>query len=82
MGEYTGDVFFLDEFAIRQWDDPSYSGTRIEGDKHAFVNEIHRQHSQVAFTHYPAMISSLRRKPLLALTSSCLHYIFISCVQA
>ena len=48
MGEYTGDVFFLDEFAIRQWDDPRYSGTRIEGDKQAFVYEIHRQHSKVS----------------------------------
>ena len=47
MGEYLGDVFFLDEFAIRQWDDPRYSGTRIEGDKQAFVDEIHRQQSQV-----------------------------------
>ena len=48
MGEYMGDVFFLDEFAIRQWDDPRYSGTRIDGDKQAFVDEIHRQHSKVS----------------------------------
>ncbi len=41
-----GDVFFLDEFAIRQWDDASYSGTRIRGDKQAFVDEIHKQHGQ------------------------------------
>ena len=26
-----GDVFFLDEFALRQWDDPAYGGTRCEG---------------------------------------------------
>ncbi len=42
-----GGVFFLDEFAIRQWDDPNYSGTRIQGDKQQFIDEIHRQHSQV-----------------------------------
>lgn len=48
MGDHTGVVFFLDEFAIRQWDDPRYSGTKIEGDKQAFVDEIHRQHSKVS----------------------------------
>ena len=37
-------VFFLDEFAIRQWDDPDYSGTSIEGNKQEFVDEVHRQH--------------------------------------
>ena len=41
-----GDVFFLDEFASRQWDDPDYSGTTIEGDKQKFINEVHRQHRQ------------------------------------
>jgi hypothetical protein len=25
----AGPVFFLDDFAIRQWDDPNYSGTRM-----------------------------------------------------
>ena len=34
----AGDVFFLDEFAVRQWDDPSYSGSRISHDKADFVN--------------------------------------------
>ena len=43
---HMGDVFFLDDFAIRQWDDASYSGTRIRGDKQAFLNEIHKQHGQ------------------------------------
>lgn len=42
-----GDVFFLDEFAIRQWDDPEFSGARIQGNKQDFVTEIHKQHSQV-----------------------------------
>lgn len=45
-----GDVFFLDDFAIRQWDDPSHSGTRIKGAKQAFVDEIHRQHGQAGQT--------------------------------
>lgn len=28
-----GDVFWLDTFALRQWDDENYQGTRIEYDK-------------------------------------------------
>lgn len=37
-----GDTFFLDDFAVRQWDDPNYSGTRISYDKAAFVETVHR----------------------------------------
>ncbi len=40
MGESalpSGDVFFLDEFAVRQWDSPDCSGTRIAHDKADFV---------------------------------------------
>jgi len=33
----SGDVFFLDAFALRQWDDSDYSGTRIAWDKADFV---------------------------------------------
>ncbi len=33
----SGDVFFLDAFALRQWDDADYSGTRIACDKADFV---------------------------------------------
>ena len=33
----AGDVFFLDAFALRQWDDSNYSGTRIAWDKADFV---------------------------------------------
>ena len=33
----SGDVFFLDAFALRQWDDSDYSGTRIAWDKANFV---------------------------------------------
>lgn len=39
-----GDIFFLDEFAARQWDDPNYSGTRIQYDKAEFVAKIHDYH--------------------------------------
>ncbi|KAF8063689.1 hypothetical protein HT031_003544 [Scenedesmus sp. PABB004] len=37
----SGDVFFLDAFAARQWDDPNYSGTRLSCDKAAFVRTVH-----------------------------------------
>ena len=33
----AGEVFFLDEFAVRQWDNPNCSGTRISFDKAEFV---------------------------------------------
>lgn len=36
-----GDTFFLDNFAVRQWDDPNYSGTRIDFDKAEFVARVH-----------------------------------------
>jgi hypothetical protein len=35
-----GDTFFLDNFAVRQWDDPNYSGTRIQFDKAEFVEKV------------------------------------------
>ena len=28
-----GEAFFLDGFALRQWDDPNYGGTRVSFDK-------------------------------------------------
>ncbi|KAL4430946.1 hypothetical protein ABPG75_006202 [Micractinium tetrahymenae] len=34
-------TFFLDNFALRQWDDPSFAGTRLSSvDKRAFVERI------------------------------------------
>ena len=39
------DIFFLDDFAIRQWDDPNYSGTIIAHDKIDFVRKIHDYHT-------------------------------------
>jgi len=39
------DIFFLDDFVIRQWDDPNYSGTIISHDKIDFVGKIHDYHT-------------------------------------
>ena len=39
------EMFFLDAFAIRQWDDARYSGTRISCDKAAFVRKVQEAHS-------------------------------------
>jgi hypothetical protein len=43
----AGEMFFLDEFAIRQWDDPNYSGTRICYSKSDFVEKLHDLHAKV-----------------------------------
>ena len=34
------DMFFLDPFATRQWDDMDYSGTRLTVDKRKFLEEV------------------------------------------
>jgi len=47
-GPLHGDVFFLDGFALRQWDDPGYSGTKISFDKAEFVRKVHEFHRQGA----------------------------------
>eukprot|EP00197_Chlamydomonas_leiostraca_P007911 CAMPEP_0202862186 /NCGR_PEP_ID=MMETSP1391-20130828/3319_1 /ASSEMBLY_ACC=CAM_ASM_000867 /TAXON_ID=1034604 /ORGANISM="Chlamydomonas leiostraca, Strain SAG 11-49" /LENGTH=215 /DNA_ID=CAMNT_0049541683 /DNA_START=122 /DNA_END=769 /DNA_ORIENTATION=- len=41
LKDLHGDTFFLDAFAIRQWDDPNYGGTRISYDKAEFVAKVH-----------------------------------------
>lgn len=41
LKDLCGDTFFLDAFAIRQWDDPNYGGTRISFDKAEFVSKVH-----------------------------------------
>eukprot|EP00879_Flechtneria_rotunda_P030711 GHRR01033382.1.p1 GENE.GHRR01033382.1~~GHRR01033382.1.p1 ORF type:complete len:131 (+),score=14.62 GHRR01033382.1:136-528(+) len=41
-----GDAFFLDDFAVRQWTDPNYSGTRIQYDMAEFVLEVHKLYKQ------------------------------------
>lgn len=43
-----GEVFFLDEFAMRQWDDESYGGTTIDFDKAEFVKRVHQAHKSGA----------------------------------
>jgi hypothetical protein len=48
MSRLHGDTFFLDDFAMRQWDDPNYSGTRIAFDKAEFVQRIHEYHAKGA----------------------------------
>ena len=40
----SGDTFYLDNFAIRQWDDPNYPGTRIDFDKAEFVAKVHEHY--------------------------------------
>ena len=54
----TGDVFFLDGFALRQWDDSDYSGTHIAWDKADFVKRCsargpfsHAGRFAVGFSH-------------------------------
>jgi hypothetical protein len=39
-----GDTFYLDNFAMRQWDDPNYSGTHINFDKEEFVAKVHEHY--------------------------------------
>ena len=48
MAAAKGDVFYLDAFAARQWDDPKYSGTRISYDKEEFVRRVHEYHKEGA----------------------------------
>jgi hypothetical protein len=42
----AGEVMYLDGFATRQWDDPSYQGTKICFDKSEFVRRVHEYHAQ------------------------------------
>jgi hypothetical protein len=42
-----GGTFFLETFALRQWDDPGYSGTRLAFDKAQFVARVH-EHFEAA----------------------------------
>jgi hypothetical protein len=42
MTKASGDTFYLDSFASRQWDDPNYAGTRIDFDKAEFVAKVHK----------------------------------------
>jgi hypothetical protein len=51
MALISGDTFFLDEFALRQWDDPNYGGTRISHDKADFVARVHAAYKAGAPLH-------------------------------
>lgn len=42
----AGEVFFLDNFAIRQWDDPEYQGTKLHCSKEEFVAKVHAFHAE------------------------------------
>lgn len=44
----AGDVFFLDDFALRQWDDAAYQGTKMHCDKADFVARVHELHAEGA----------------------------------
>eukprot|EP01026_Neomeris_dumetosa_P053412 TRINITY_DN4768_c1_g1_i2.p1 TRINITY_DN4768_c1_g1~~TRINITY_DN4768_c1_g1_i2.p1 ORF type:complete len:222 (-),score=20.24 TRINITY_DN4768_c1_g1_i2:565-1173(-) len=39
-------TFYLDNFALRQWDDPNYQGTRIQYDKIKFVEEVQKHYDE------------------------------------
>lgn len=39
----AGDTFFLDNFALRQWEDHGFAGTRMTCDKIEFVERVHEQ---------------------------------------
>ena len=41
----SGPVFFLDDFAVRQWTDPNYSGTRLSFDQAEFMSRLHAAHA-------------------------------------
>lgn len=40
----SGDTFYLDNFAMRQWDEPNYPGTRLSFDKEEFVTKVHEHY--------------------------------------
>ncbi len=44
----SGSTFWLDTFALRQWDDPDFAGTRIAHDKRDFVERVHAFHAEGA----------------------------------
>jgi hypothetical protein len=37
----SGEAFFLDHFALRQWHDSNYAGTRMDCDQQEFVDKVH-----------------------------------------
>jgi len=51
-----GEVFFLDGFAQRQWDNPDYSGAIISFDKVEFTKKIHEFHASGDYPLWMAML--------------------------
>jgi len=37
----SGETFFLDHFALRQWQDSGFAGTRMDCDQQEFVDKVH-----------------------------------------
>lgn len=37
----SGETFFLDHFALRQWQDSNFAGTRMNCDQQEFVDKVH-----------------------------------------
>ena len=49
MSGLTGDVFFLDDFALKVFDPANISGTCIRYDKAEFVRVVHEHHAKVRY---------------------------------
>ena len=47
LNPHRSKTFFLDNFALRQWDDPNYGGTRVSFDKAEFVKRIQDEFDKV-----------------------------------
>ena len=45
--QHVGEVFFLDDFASRQWEDAGYSGAHIDVPKAEFVQRVHNLYAEV-----------------------------------
>jgi hypothetical protein len=58
-----GDTFFLDNFAVRQWDDPNYSGTRIQYDKAEFVEKVGSSRMAAAAARAVMLLLLARARP-------------------
>ena len=49
MSSLAGDVFFLDTFALKVFDQANVSGTCIRYDKAEFVRVVHEHHAKVRY---------------------------------
>jgi hypothetical protein len=58
-GSSVFNAFEIDPFAYRQFDDPSYSGTRIKFDKDEFakrVNELYMKNPELVDGYVPVLL--------------------------